>query len=394
MTETKRFYGNRVYRILLIWYLFSYFFDCVVSQYFQKYMEACGLNASRIGSVIAAGTAVSLLGQPLWARAADRSGYKNKILFVCNLGGAITVLLWYRAPAGVVFFFIFSVYIIFALFHSVVLSLSDTICLEILEKDGRPFGPVRLMGSIGWAVMSFIAGQILNKNIWLFGPLCGALALAATCSQFSVPKIKGHIPQKARTDLKSLFKNRGVLCLTVYLALTAFAGGFSGTYFYLNFAQLGGNASSYGTYLLIVTLTEIPFLFYADRILRKIGVRKMLAFVGVISFARQLYICLVPSYEWLFGLALVHGILVLNLFVTSVFFTRSASPETKASSLTAVTVIQAIFRAAGTYAGGLVISHVFNDSFQPAFLISSGILLIAVVFLLSSTAGIKFDTDS
>lgn len=391
MAQIRQTYGNKTYYLLLIWYMLSYFYDCVNAQYLQKYMKACGLATSEIGTIISVGTIFSIIAQLLWARAADKARYKNTILLICSIGSAVIGLLWLRVPAEIVFVYVFAITLISTVFRSAVLMLSDTICLEILEKDNRPFGPVRLMGAIGWAVMGFIAGQILDRDIFLFGPLCMVLAAITIGAHFFVPKIKGH-REKARLDIKGFFKNPKILPLIIYIALTSLGNGVANTYFYLNFEQLGGNTSSYGTYLLIVTLTEIPFLFFADRILRRFGVRITLATVGIISSLRLLYIYFVPSYKWLFGLALANGILVIGSFVISIFFNRIATADMKTTSLTIATVTQGIFRSIGAYAGGLIINHVFNDNFQPAYLISAGMVFIAVVFLLISTAKVKFDT--
>ena len=391
MIINKNKYGNKTYYLLLLWYLLIYAYDCVISQYLQKYMKASGLGTSDIGTIISVGTILSIIVQPLWARAADKAKYKNTVLLVCNIGGAVIGLLWLKAPIALVFWFIFTVNLLSMLFRSVVPMLSDTICLEILEKDRRPYGPVRLMGALGWAVTGFAAGQLLTRDIFLFGPICLALAIILISVQLLIPKIKGHSNKKTRIDLKGFFKNPRIMPLIIYLALISFGGGISNTYFYLNFEQLGGNASNYGIYLLIVTLTELPFLFYADRILRRLGVKATLAIVGSISVLRLCYIFFVPSYKWLFGLALVHGVLVINAFVTAVFFNRVASADMKTTSITIAAVTQGVFRSLGTYTGGFIISKLFNDNFQPSFLISAAITFIAVAFLLAGTAKVKFD---
>ena len=180
------------------------------------------------------------------------------------------------------------VYILYQVFQAPGAFLSDTIALENLERTGRPFGRVRLMGSIGWAVSGLLIGALLGRNVELFVPMAVVTGFALFAVQRSLPKVQGHMQKSARSfrSIGTFLKNRAVY--PVLIAEAGFSFGMSLTSIFLlaRFESLGGTTGMYGLFLFLATMTEIPYLFYGDRIVKRFGTTKVLVAVAITSALR------------------------------------------------------------------------------------------------------------
>ncbi len=84
----------------------------------------------------------------------------------------------------------------------------------------------------------------------------------------------------------SLFKNKAfVIFLLIYIL---FQGPTSANNVYLPLLikELGGTTAMVGTTLLLSTMSELPAIFFSDRIMRKISYKTLMIFACVLSIVR------------------------------------------------------------------------------------------------------------
>lgn len=376
MSEKKK----NIYPIILLWYFIYFFLDCVMQNYFVKFMSSRGMETSIIGIVSSVTTIVTIVALPFWAGVADRARYKNGLLALSTLAPAavlLALLVDFRASA--LFILVVVIFNFFACPHDM---YANAITLEYLDSAGKPFGKVRLMGAAGWAVAGLAAGLILDRNIALFVPLYAGIAVVVQGIQFFVPRREHSVSGKKKVDLRAFMKNSRVRPLLVFEGMNSLATGIAVTFFYLNYESLGGNSSNYGVYLFFVTISELPVLFCSDRIVRRFGEFPVLMFTCVISMVRLLYIFFVPDYRWLYALALVQGLLILRTFVMVVCMNKAAPPELKVSAQMITTTVAGVMKAIGAFAAGYAVEYLFRGSFRPTFLIGVGIYFVTFIYLL------------
>ena len=376
---------RRVYFFLLFWFLIRFVYDGAYSLYVTKYLYSLGLDEAAIGVIAAIGSALALVSQPLWGAIGDRARSKNAVLQIATLLTAGATALYIAIPAGkLAAVGLAAAYGLAAVFRAPCGTLTETITLEWLEERGKPFGPVRLMGTIGWSLAGLCAGALFSLDMRLFAPVCAGLALLLALTQRFAPRIAGHRRPKQKADWRGFFANPAVVPIVVYGALKAFGNGLSSSYFNIYFtSQLGGNDSVYGVYVFLVTMTELPFLFFADKILNRFGAVKTLAAGGAFGIVRALYIFLVPSYQWLFALVLIQGVSILEAFVALVALNRAAPPELKVTAQAVYALVTSLSSTLSVFLSGYIIKYIYAGSIAPAYLSTAVIFAAATGYIVT-----------
>jgi PPP family 3-phenylpropionic acid transporter len=168
--------------------------------FFPLWLESKGLDARAIGFILAAPIAVRLFAVPIINRLADSRGDIRRALIVASLASVagFTVV-------GLVngFVAILLAVAIAAVFFTPIGALADAYAVKGLEPLGRPYGPVRLWGSLAFLVATIGAGALLTvvstgHVIWI---IVAALALMAWLAFLLVPlqQPPGEKPFEAHT---------------------------------------------------------------------------------------------------------------------------------------------------------------------------------------------------
>ena len=191
----------------------------VYQNYISKYFGAQGLTDGEIGVLMAAPPLISLIAQPVWGTLGDRARSKNAVFRLMYVASAILVL-------------------------SYLISSSFWYVLEAL--GGRPFGPIRMAGTLTFAIVSPLAGAIIGDNwsasIWM----TGALLIAAALVTFLLPNVPGHQSEQGHKKMKftELLKQKELVLLLGFVMPLQISMGYFYTYFSLHFTELEGANST------------------------------------------------------------------------------------------------------------------------------------------------------
>src|SRR5277367_2839598 len=150
------------------------------SPFLPALLHERGLDPSKIGAVLAAGTAIRLITGPVISRLADRLGKHQKILTVL-LAMADVIAFGYGLPAG------FTIFLIVGVAHASALApivpIADAMTLA--AAPGRfQYGWVRGGASAAFVLGSVAAGQVIQATsfggiIWMNGTMLALAAVAA-----------------------------------------------------------------------------------------------------------------------------------------------------------------------------------------------------------------------
>src|ERR1700728_1319277 len=164
--------------LLLYTTMFAAFGDA--SPFLPALLHQRGLDPSKIGAVLAAGTAIRLITGPVISRLADRLGKHQQIL-TGLLAMAAVIAFGYLLPAGFAIFLIVSVAHASAL--APIVPIADAMTLA--AAPGRfQYGWVRGGASAAFVVGAVGAGQVVQATsfgsiIWMNGTLLALAAVAA-----------------------------------------------------------------------------------------------------------------------------------------------------------------------------------------------------------------------
>src|ERR1700723_2696926 len=152
----------------------------VASPFLPALLHQRGLDPSKIGAVLAAGTAIRLITGPVISRLADRLGKHQQILTVL-LAMAAVIAFGYGLPAGFAIFLIVSVAHASALAPIVPIADAMTLAAAL----GRfHYGWGRGGASAAFVVGAVSAGQVVQATslggiVWMNGTLLALAAVAA-----------------------------------------------------------------------------------------------------------------------------------------------------------------------------------------------------------------------
>jgi MFS transporter, PPP family, 3-phenylpropionic acid transporter len=274
------------YRPHLSYFFLLFLANALFGPFLARYLDSIGFSKSAIGFVLGWTPVVALLVQPVWGVLGDRVRVKNSLL-IGLLAANVVVIALFPLHSGVAW--VGLLLVLLKVFQGPASNMSSTIALEDLKSRGREFGPVRMAGTIGYMAYYLALGPVLARWGFTAAFLLGAATLAASLvASLFLPKVTGHQTKAARVPYRALYGNPELILLVVFAALLM-----AMMYHYYNSAtiylrNLTGSDSLGALAIALSTVGEIPFLFLAGRIVRKLGIRRTLLGAGVMMGIRFL----------------------------------------------------------------------------------------------------------
>ena len=363
------------------------------------YLESAKGFEVRDLSLLALGAGVVNCVMPfVWGALADRVIAVNRLICLLHLSAAFSLLIFSQGAGLVMLTGLFALY---TAQQQPTNSLSNALCYHNLDDPPRQFGPLRLWGSIGWALPSVpIAFWLLDEGerslhfiIYLTFGLHLALALLYPFLPHTPPAGRKEGAGSFFTDLAILFRARGfaMLLLVTFLVQAGFA-----IMFYLSPLALGRSLVDsdirlgwLGPIQTAGVILEIPLFLLLPRLLERLGYRKVLGLGIAASLVRHLVFATSTSPLALaLASQLIAPCVVFFLIGVSLAINSIAGREVRATS-------QTLLALAGSGLGsvlGLASSSLLasEDSVKSSFFFACGCSLLSLLLLL----GVRFPAAS
>ena len=368
----------RIYLLFLFLYGISYMGNAVYGTFMPVYLKSIGLSQTSIATLLSFGPLIAILAQPLWGRIGDRAQSKNRVLQVLSLGSAVSILL---LPVSNQYLYLLVIICMVTFFQTSINPLSDAITLEHLAKTKWNFGPIRLAGTIGFAIMSVAFGIIAKKNINSISIVYSLVMLLTLIICTQLPKIKGHQSSKNKVSLLVLLKNRKLMLFTLLNFIVQITLGYYYAFFPIYFNQLGADNSLLGWSMLFASLSELPFLLFGHKIIEKFGIPVVLVATAFFAGLRWLLLYFVHNPYLVLPIQMLHGLIFIVLSVTlAIFINQEVPKELKASGQTLNGLLSlGLARIIGSMAGGMASEYI---GMREVFLYNSVVAFITfLVFI-------------
>jgi MFS transporter, PPP family, 3-phenylpropionic acid transporter len=348
--------------------------NAIYGTFLPVYLHRSGFTDTLIGTLLAIGPFVAFPAQPFWGLLGDRARSKNTILRVMLVGSAAAVLLY---PLFKNFYYLFAVITAFTFFNISMLPMQDAIVLEAIEGTGWRYGTIRMAGTIGYAIMSVIAGLLSGWNIYIIFPLYSFVALAGFFATFRIPVVVGHQSAGRKVAPWKLLKNKRLVALMAFTFVLSISLGYYNSFFSIYYSQMGASTFLVGISMFCSSGAEIPFLFFSNRIIARFGVRKTLIVSGAVMGLRWMLLYLVSNVYAIPFINMLHGCSYIVLAYCMVTFINEEVPmELRASGQTLYALAtQGVARIIGSILGGFT-SDVLGV--RAVFLYSFAINVLAV----------------
>ncbi|MNC16151.1 putative 3-phenylpropionic acid transporter [compost metagenome] len=316
-----------------------------------------GIEANVVGVLMSIGTLLSILVQPVWGLMVDRYR-QTKLVLILSIS----------VPAALSFFYGFGyflvivmVYILSIVFQATQSPIADSYAVSAARKAHTSYGTIRMLGSLGTALGGYAGGFYLSRfeitQLWM--PfLVLSLASAVTVLTLSRSTENNAAAISLSQGLKELLGNRHfvmflVACFFVNQTLTAY-----NSFFVLAFQDAGGSYALVGTALLLASLTNIPSMLLAAKILRRIGHERTLLLAAFFYALRWAIQWLFPVPAVMVGIQVLHGLSFGLFYVAAVEYVANAAG--RKMQATGQSVFNMVFSGLGGIVGNLLNGYLYH----------------------------------
>ena len=370
------FKDRRLFSLYL--YYTVYFLAIGLTVYASKFYGEIGLSDGQIGLITAVPAFVALFAQPVWGMLADRARYMRDVLVIALV---IAGALCFFVPLTIGRFLpMLLLLTAFNLFTLPAMPVGNAISIEYTTAHGHDFGPVRMMGTVGYQVSILLTGVIFATSLRGLYPAVGAMTIAAAGCALLLPPVRGYQHGKERVSFTVFFKNPTLLLLFVVVFLGQMASQFSIAFFTKHLGDLGISNAVTGIISMLSVSLEIPFLLFADRLMKKRSIWGWMWIGLVLSGVRFVLLAIVRNPVLI---VLAQLLSVANLacfeFFPYVYLGRAAKKEMLSTVQSTYQMIAFGFsRIISSLLGGFIADA---TGIPTVFAINGAMLLIAAVVL-------------
>ena len=186
VTDVKK--DKRLYALYLFYGM--NFITTGMTTFAPKFYGEIGLTDGQIGLISAVLALVALAAQPAWGMLADRARYKRTVLAIALAGAGLTCFL--VLPAVGRFLPLLLVLTLYNTLYLPAMPVGNAISIEYTAAHGHSFGPVRMMGTIGYQVGILATGFLLVNSLRGLYPAMGVMLLLAAGAALLLPPVQGH----------------------------------------------------------------------------------------------------------------------------------------------------------------------------------------------------------
>jgi PPP family 3-phenylpropionic acid transporter len=336
----------------------------VVLPYLQKLLALQGFNEKQIGFILAAGATVGVVAPPLWGWLSDHSRHRRRLLAAAGLGTLVPFLAFGWITS---FWPAFAVSIVFGFFFRPIVPLADGMALRYIAEHGGDYGRMRTAGSV-----SFILIILFMEQLGVAGPagrtvILGAAAVCVLALVGSVGLLPLTDREKAERasrenhqrhyDSRLFFRGPFIAFMAVaFLNRMAMVGYYG---FFTLFLQREMHFQEAGYVWIVGPIAEIPVLFFSGALIRRIGVRRMIAVGCAAAAIRLIGTALAPSVLFILPLQLLHAGTFGAFYAASLHYLQRLVPRDMKQSAMAIFngVSFGLAAIVGNAIGGIIIHH-------------------------------------
>ncbi|MCL6602775.1 MAG: MFS transporter [Paenibacillus sp.] len=335
-----------------------------------------GLDSGQIGMLMATGTLIAILIQPMWGIISDRYN-QTRLVLILSVAVPALLAVFYRSEYFIVLMLVFTLSTIFS---STQAPIADSYAIAAAKKAGSTYGSIRLMLSFGAAVGSLIGAKYVSSfsvsTIWIPFLFFNSLAVLIALTLPRQAEENHMMNQSFSQGVRKLIGNRVFLAflggsLLVNQTMTAF-----GTYFVVAFQSVGGSMQYAGIALFIASVTNVPSMLLASKIIKRLGRERTILLGASIYVLRWAIQVAFPYPSVMIGVQVLHGLSFGLFYISAVeYVSQITSSDMQATG-------QSIFNMVFSGFAG-ILGNVLNG-----FLLNQGgVAAMNLSCVLSSAAG-------
>ena len=334
--------------------------------FINLYYERLGLSGVQIGTLAALPVFVTATITFIWAAVADTFRLHRVILRTAFLLASVVAYWLSQAKHFVALIpWVFA----YAIVTSPISPLLDSNALEVAKEHQRSYGGLRVWGSIGWAVSTWLVGLLIESQgiRWFFYSYIVLMTVAFVFSLFQPAR---NLVQRSSLihGLRELFQVDFLLFLISAFLLTTASGGVN-SFFSLYLNGIGATGGQIGFSWALATVSELPVMLLSAVMLRRIGADGLLIMAFLVFILRWLLYSVIDVPLWALLVQLLHGLSFAAFLVGGVTFVSERTPPGLSATAQAIysTVTFGLASITGSMIGGYLYDNVGMQNFFRIF---------------------------
>ena len=318
---------------------------------------------------------VTLVSAPLWTNLADVTRRHRLVLsLIIVLAALCLVALTFLTS----FVPVLVVVLLLSACFLPITSFIDSATMFMLAGRQEMYGRVRLGGTIGYGGVGYFLGVLIqNYGLRLaFWAAAAVLLLALITAQFlHFGTLKRDEPQ--RGSVRTLLADRSWLPFLVL----AFSGGIATliatNYLFAYMKDLGAPEPTMGLALTMGTVSEVPLLFFGNRLLLRFKPYPLFMIAMVITGARLLLFAVTSSPNGVLAVQLLSGLAYPLMWLAGVAYAHQHAPAGLGATAQGLfgAMVYGIGAAVGGFAGGPLFERLGGRNTYLVF----GLVILAIV---------------
>jgi MFS transporter, PPP family, 3-phenylpropionic acid transporter len=346
--------------------------------FINLYYERLGLTALQIGTLSALAVLVFSATALIWSTLADTFHLHKQILTISLLLTPLAVLLIPRAPG---FTNLVPIIFLYALCGSAIVPLMDSLSLDVAKNHGSNYGRLRVWGSIGWSVSTFLIGSIIERtDIRLFFYIfAGVLGLLFLLSFFQPNRTSLRKSSSSGSFRQFLRLDLAIFLISMYML--SISSGAVLTFFSIYLDRIGAGEALIGASWAVSALSEIPVMIFSVVIMRYIGANGLLRIAFLAYAVRWFAFAFITDPHLALAMQLLHGLSFGSFLIGSVTYMNERAPTGMTTTAQALlsTVTFGLGTITGSLSGGYLLDRVGMSNL---FLIMGGVAVAGLLLFI------------
>lgn len=366
--------------ILMINFLI-YGFNTLFGSLLPPYFNA-RFSPSVAGLLLSFGPIVAIFSPLLWGSISDRARNKNHIMMLLVAGATLFFLL----IGSTLSLPLLTIYLIATMFFMAPFGgLVDLLTLNACEQIEKPYGPCRVLGTLGFGMVALFGDLLMAGNDRRLFPLALAVGVLSLISLWLMPQHTApSISRQKTAGGVGYFKNKTLVILTVIIGLAQFTWAY-----YSNFCAkyltetLGAPDGIWGTVVMVTVLSEIPFFLFFKQVFKRFSISTLTWFSCFVLILRWLALGLVQNLTIILIVSGITGTFVTILtYCITVYIKEKIAPELQATTLNLLYALgMGVAKVLAGVVGGLLTEYF---GFVPTILLCSGLMAVALFLALKN----------
>ena len=269
-----------------------------VLPFMNLFYVSLGFSGKQIGFISSISALVGMFASPIWVSEVKKHPQSQRLLQIAIIIGAVIYLVIGNQKE---FLPILVIVFLHSLAVTGVMPLSDSMAVTVSEESATGYGSVRVFASLGWIVSVLSSGWLVERfgYIAAFIGVTSMWVFASGVIFFIQPRyFTSHADTKPKASLSATLRRILQDRVLLGFALALIAIGFlnSGVLQFENvfLGELGASKRLISVAGILSAVVELPFMIYADRIVRRVGAHKLFLIALVMTIFQRLAVLSLP----------------------------------------------------------------------------------------------------